>query len=78
MRLTTNTAMARVFRSQMLVNQLNAQLALHGGLLTRSNVVQAMEGAASQDLDGLAVLPLLLQYLTGHPDPASTPCSRRC
>ena len=52
----------------MLVNQLNAQLALHGGLLTRSNVVQAMEGAASQDLDGLAVLPLLLQYLTGHPE----------
>ena len=56
----------QVYRSQMLVNQLNAQLASHGGLLTRANVVQAMETAASQDLEGVSVYPLLLQYLSGH------------
>jgi acyl-homoserine lactone acylase PvdQ len=60
----------QVFRSQMLVNQLNGQLAAHGGLLTRANVVQAMETAASQDLDGVSVIPLLLQYLSGHSEPA--------
>jgi acyl-homoserine lactone acylase PvdQ len=60
----------QVFRSQMLVNQLNAQLAANGGLLKRANVVRAMETAASQDLDGVSVLPLLLQYLSGHSEPA--------
>ncbi len=38
--------------------------------LTRAQVVQAMETAASQDLDGLTVLPLLLTYLAGHTEPA--------
>jgi acyl-homoserine lactone acylase PvdQ len=60
----------QVYRSTMLVNQLNAQFAAHGGLLTRANVVQAMEAAASQDLNGVAVLPLLLQYLSGRSEPA--------
>jgi acyl-homoserine lactone acylase PvdQ len=60
----------QVYRSQLLVNQLTAQLAAHGGLLTRADVVQAMEGAATQDLNGTAVLPLLLQYLAGRPEPA--------
>jgi acyl-homoserine lactone acylase PvdQ len=60
----------QVYRSQMLVNQLNAQFAAHGGLLTRANVVQAMETAASQDLDGVRVYPLLAQYLSGHSEPA--------
>lgn len=60
----------QVFRSQMLTNQLDAQFAAHGGLLTRANVVQAMENAASQDLDGVSVLPLLLQYVSGHSEPA--------
>ena len=60
----------QVYRSQLLVNQLNAQLAAHGGLLTRANVVQAMEAAATQDLNGTAVLPLLLQYLSGRSEPA--------
>jgi hypothetical protein len=63
-------AYGQVYRSQMLVNQLNAQLAAHGGLLTRADVVQAMETAASQDLDGVAVMPLLLQYLSGRSEPA--------
>ena len=35
----------QVFRSQMLTNQLDAQFAAHGGLLTRANVVQAMEAS---------------------------------
>jgi hypothetical protein len=39
-------------------------------LLTRTNVVQAMETAASQDLDGVAVLPLLLQLVAGRSEPA--------
>jgi acyl-homoserine lactone acylase PvdQ len=59
----------QVYRSIMLVNQLNAQLAAHGGLLTRANVVQAMETAATQDLNGVAVLPLLMQYLASRPEP---------
>jgi acyl-homoserine lactone acylase PvdQ len=60
----------QVYRSIMLVNGLNAQLAAHGGLLTRANVVQAMEGAATLDLNGVAVVPLLLQYLSGRAEPA--------
>jgi len=60
----------QVFRSALLVNQLQGQLAAHGGKLTRANVVQAMEAAASQDLDGVTVLPLLLQYLSGRTEPA--------
>ena len=62
----------QVFRSQMLTAQLDAQLAAHGGLLTRANVVQAMETAASQDLDGLTVMRQLLEFLTltGRSEPA--------
>ncbi|MDT4921833.1 MAG: hypothetical protein QOI15_2735, partial [Pseudonocardiales bacterium] len=60
----------QVYRSTLLVNQLNAQFATHGGLLTRADVVKAMEGAATQDTNGTAVLPLLLQYLQGQPEPA--------
>ncbi|HKC26849.1 MAG TPA: penicillin acylase family protein [Jatrophihabitans sp.] len=60
----------QVYRSIMLVNQLNAQLAANGGKVTRAQVVQAMETAASQDLDGVAVLPLLVQYLAGRTEPA--------
>jgi hypothetical protein len=60
----------QVFRSQLLVSQLQAQLAAHGGVVTRAQVVQAMETAASQDLDGMAVLPLLQQYLAGRSEPA--------
>ncbi|MDP9116983.1 MAG: penicillin acylase family protein [Actinomycetota bacterium] len=58
-----------VYRSQMLVNQLTAQFAAHPQGLTRANVVQAMETAASQDLDGLTVLAPLLQYLQGRAEP---------
>jgi acyl-homoserine lactone acylase PvdQ len=60
----------QVYRSIMLVNQLEGQLAAHGGKVTRSQVVQAMETAASQDLDGLTIVPLLFRYLSGRPEPA--------
>ena len=60
----------QVYRSIELVNALKASFAAHGGKLTRTNVVQVMETAASQDLDGVAVLPLLLSYLHGRGEPA--------
>ncbi|MGH9061580.1 MAG: penicillin acylase family protein, partial [Acidimicrobiales bacterium] len=59
----------QVYRSIMLVDQLKAQFAQHGEL-TRSDVVQAMETAATQDLDGRTALPLLLRYLQGRAEPA--------
>jgi acyl-homoserine lactone acylase PvdQ len=62
----------QTYRSVMLVRQLERQLRETGGQLTRADVVQAMETAASQDLDGLEVTPLLLRYLRGHPQPAHT------
>jgi acyl-homoserine lactone acylase PvdQ len=57
-----------VYRSVLLVNQLKAQLASHGKL-TRSNVVTAMATAATQDLDGVTVVPQLLAYLKNRPEP---------
>ncbi len=59
----------QVYRSVLLVNQLKAQLAAHGGKLTRANVTQAMETAATQDLDGVTVIPQLLAYLKNRPEP---------
>ncbi|HEY5335222.1 MAG TPA: penicillin acylase family protein [Mycobacteriales bacterium] len=61
------------YRSTMLVNALKAQLAAHGGKVTRAQVVQAMETGATQDLDGLTEIPALLSYLTAHPAPSGTP-----
>jgi hypothetical protein len=58
-----------VFRVQMLNTQIERQSAAHGGKLTRANLVQAMETAASQDLDGLTTLPELLPYLASRPEP---------
>ena len=46
------------------------QLAQHGGKLTRANLVQAMETAATQDLDGLTVLPELLSEVAGRTEPS--------
>jgi acyl-homoserine lactone acylase PvdQ len=56
----------QVYRSIMLVKQLKKQFRLHHNKVRRSNVVQAMETAASQDLDGVSVIPLLLKYLKGR------------
>ncbi|HVS67644.1 MAG TPA: penicillin acylase family protein, partial [Mycobacteriales bacterium] len=58
------------FRSQMLVAQLKHQIRITHHKLTRADVVRAMETAASQDLDGLTVLPQLLAYeSTQHVSP---------
>jgi hypothetical protein len=54
----------------MLVDQLQDAFAAHPGGVTRAQVVQAMETAASQDLDGLTIVPLLLQFLSGRNEPA--------
>jgi acyl-homoserine lactone acylase PvdQ len=56
----------QVYRSIMLVKQLKKQFRLHHNKVTRSDVVKAMETAASQDLDGVSVMPLLLKYLKGR------------
>jgi acyl-homoserine lactone acylase PvdQ len=58
------------YRSQMLVAQLKHQIATTHHELTRADVVKAMEGAASQDLDGLTVLPQLLAYESSQPQSA--------
>jgi hypothetical protein len=53
----------------MLTAQIRQQFALHEGKLTRADLVQAMETAATQDLDGLTVLPALLRAVRGHAEP---------
>jgi len=60
----------QTYRSVMLVRQLKHQFRLTGNKVTRADVVKAMEAAASQDLDGLTVVPLLLKYVAGHRHPA--------
>ncbi len=59
-----------VYRNVLLINNLEAQLAAHHGKLTRAQVVQAMANAATQDLDGVVVIPQLLAYLKNRPEPA--------
>ncbi|HWC34726.1 MAG TPA: penicillin acylase family protein [Mycobacteriales bacterium] len=58
------------YRSQMLVHQLQHQIRITHHKLTRADVVKAMETAASQDLDGLTVLPQLLAYERGQQEPS--------
>ncbi len=57
----------QVYRSVLLTAQLTARM--KAGPVTRAQVVQAMETAATQDLDGVTVLPLLLSYLGGRAEP---------
>jgi acyl-homoserine lactone acylase PvdQ len=59
-----------VYRVQMLTAQIRHQFSLHHGKITRAELVQAMETAASQDLDGLTILPALLQAVGGRHEPA--------
>jgi acyl-homoserine lactone acylase PvdQ len=59
-----------VYRVQMLTTQIKHQFAIHHGKITRANLVQAMETAASQDLDGLTILPAFLQAVHGRTEPA--------
>jgi acyl-homoserine lactone acylase PvdQ len=65
-------ANGQTYRSVMLVRQLKRQLRRTHDRVTRVDVVKAMETAASQDLDGLEVTPLLLRYLKGHHQSAHT------
>ena len=59
-----------VYRVQMLTDQIRHQFAVHDGKITRADLVQAMETAASQDLDGITILPKLLAAVRGRPEPA--------
>ncbi|HEY3735677.1 MAG TPA: penicillin acylase family protein [Streptosporangiaceae bacterium] len=58
-----------VYRVQMLTDQINHQFAIHHGKITRANLVQAMETAATQDLDGITILPALLNAVHGRAEP---------
>jgi acyl-homoserine lactone acylase PvdQ len=57
-----------LFRSQMLDMQLRSELARHRRL-TRAEVVQAAEAAATMDLSGLEVVPSLAAFLGPVKDP---------
>jgi acyl-homoserine lactone acylase PvdQ len=58
-----------VYRVQMLTDQIRHQFAIHHGKITRADLVQAMETAATQDLDGITILPALLDAVRGRPEP---------
>lgn len=59
-----NYSWGPVQRVLSLDQAIEQQLATHGGLLTRANLVSAMENAASVDLSGRQLLPLLLPYVS--------------
>lgn len=59
-----------VYRSQSLVEEIQRQLALHQGRITRADLVTAMITAASRDLSGRRVLPGLLAEVAGRSEPA--------
>jgi acyl-homoserine lactone acylase PvdQ len=59
-----------VYRVQMLTGQIRHQFAIHHGKITRADLVQAMETAATQDLDGITILPAVLDAIRGRPEPA--------
>jgi acyl-homoserine lactone acylase PvdQ len=58
-----------VYRVQLLTDQIRHQFALHHGKISRANLVQAMETAATQDLDGVTTLPALLDAVRGRHEP---------
>jgi acyl-homoserine lactone acylase PvdQ len=60
-----------VGRVQSLQRALAAQLAAHGGRISRANLVSAMEQAASVDLVGTTVLPELLTSMSAGTQPAT-------
>jgi len=63
----SNYAYGPVYRSLSLDEGIAKQFALHKGRITRSDLVRAMEGAATTDLTGRRVLPELLPYLSRVP-----------
>jgi acyl-homoserine lactone acylase PvdQ len=60
----------QTYRSVLLDQQLRKQISAHPHDLTRAEVVQAMEAAASQDLDGVTLDKLLLSYVGDRSEPA--------
>jgi acyl-homoserine lactone acylase PvdQ len=65
-----NYTFGPVQRVQSLDQEIARQFALHHGKLTEADLVTAMETAASVDLTGRQVLPLLLAEVAGRPEPA--------
>ncbi|MDP9101272.1 MAG: penicillin acylase family protein [Actinomycetota bacterium] len=59
----TQYAYGAVYRSQSLDEAIHGQFAAHHNRITRAELVQAMESAATVDLSGRRVLPELLPYL---------------
>ena len=59
----------QTYRSVLLDQQLKKQIAAHPHDLVRSDVVKAMETAASQDLDGVALNDLILKYVGNRAEP---------
>ncbi len=60
----------QTYRSIMLDQQLQKQIAAHPHALQRADVVKAMETAASQDLDGVTLNDLILTYVGSRTEPA--------
>jgi acyl-homoserine lactone acylase PvdQ len=58
-----------VYRSQSLDEQINQQLALHNGRISRADLVVAMETAATVDLTGSHVLPELITEVGARSEP---------
>jgi acyl-homoserine lactone acylase PvdQ len=57
------------YRSQLLDRAIRHQFALHHGKITRANLVQAMESAATVDLSADNILPELLPYVGDNANP---------
>jgi acyl-homoserine lactone acylase PvdQ len=62
----TGEEYSSVFRSQLLDQNINTQLAQSGGKMTLADLINAMGNAGTQDLRGVEVLPYALQII-GHP-----------
>ena len=62
----TGQEYSSIYRSQLLDNNINAQLTASGGKMTLSDLINAMATAGTQDLRGVEVLPYALQVI-GHP-----------
>lgn len=65
-----NYSFGPVQRVQSLNEEIARQFAAHQGKLTEADLVTAMETAASADLTGRQVTPLLLAETAGRPEPA--------
>ena len=62
----TGQEYASVYRSQLLDNNVNSELAASGNKMTLADLINAMATAGTQDLRGVEVLPYALQII-GHP-----------